>query len=90
MGKQINDYIGYEDFLKVAEQAVKSGCKILKKEHGKIVRGNSSEMLTPDSNRYYFYLPEAGELEIQIQNNEECIGGYGSSGTVCVERERRL
>lgn len=85
MGKQINYYIEYMEFLKVAEQAVKSDCIVLKKENGKIVRGNSVEVITQDCNRYYFYLPEAGELEIQTQNNTECVGGYNSSGNVVIE-----
>ena len=85
MGKQINYYIGYEDFLKVAGQALISGCIILKKENGKFVRSNNIEMITQDNNRHYFYLLEAGDLEIQIRNDEECIGGYGSSGNVVIE-----
>lgn len=85
MGKQINYYIGYEDFIKLAEQAVKNGCIILKKEHGKYVRDNSVRIITQDCNRYYFYIPEAGVLELQMHDDNEFIGGYNSSGNVVIE-----
>lgn len=85
MGKQINYYIGYEDFQKLAEQAVKSGCIILKKEYGKYVRDNSVGIIAQDCNRYYFYLPEAGELEFQMHDDNEFVGGYNSSGNVLIE-----
>ena len=85
MGKQINYYMGYKDFLQVAECAVKNGCVLLKEENGKFIRSNNIKMITEDNNRYYFYFPEAGDLEIQIRNNNECIGGYDSSGNVVIE-----
>ena len=85
MGKQINYYIGYEDFLKVAEQAIKNGCVILKKEYGKYVRSNDIGIISQDCNRYYFYLPEAGDLETQTHDENEFIGGYNSSGNVVIE-----
>lgn len=85
MGKQINYYIGYKEFLKIAECAVKNGCIILKKEYGKYVRDNSVGIITQDCNRYYFYLPEAGDLEPQMHDDNEFVGGYNSSGNVVIE-----
>lgn len=85
MGKQINYYIGYEDFKKLAEEAVKNGCIILKKEYGKYVRSSSVEIITQDCNQYYFYLPEAGDLELKMFDDNEFIGGYNSSGNVVIE-----
>lgn len=85
MGKQINYYIGYKDFIKLAEQAVKNGCMILKKEYGKYVHDNSVRIITQDCNRYYFYLPEAGKLELQMHDNNEFVGGYNFSGNIVIE-----
>lgn len=85
MGKQINYYIGYNNFLKIAQQALDSGCEILKKENGKIIHSNSIDIVTQDTNRYFFYLPEAGDLTFDIRNGEEYIGGYHSSGNVIME-----
>ena len=85
MGKQINYYMGYDEFKMLAEQAIKSGCIIVKKENGKFVRGNSVEIITQDCNKYYFYLPEAGDLEVQMNGDYKFIGGYNSSGNVVIE-----
>ena len=85
MGKQINYYMGYDEFKMLAEQAIKSGCTIVKKENGKYVRGNSVEIITQDCNKYYFYLPEAGDLEVQMNGDYKFIGGYNSSGNVVIE-----
>ena len=85
MGKQINYYIGYEDFQKLAEQAVKSDCTILKKEGGKYIHDNSIGIITQDRNRYYFYLPEAGKLEFQMYDTNELVYGYNSLGNAMIE-----
>lgn len=85
MGKQINYYMGYDDFLEIAQLAVDSGCEIVKNENGKIICSKGSEIVRPDCNRYFFYLPEAGPLNSCIQNGIECIGGYNSSGNVILE-----
>lgn len=85
MGRQINYYMGYEDFLLVAQQAIASGCKILKTDNGKVLIGDTIDFISKDVNRYYFYVPEAGELGIQISNGRESIGGYSPSGNVTIE-----
>lgn len=71
MGKQINYYIEYEDFLSIAEKALKNGCEIIKKVDKKFIRSRDISIVTRDCYDYYFYLPEAGELI--IENNE--VGG---------------
>ncbi len=85
MGKQINYYMGYHDFLPIAQNALDSGCEILTREPGKLIRSNNISIVTPDRHNYYFYLPEAGPLDIQIRNGQESIGGYHSSGNVLIE-----
>lgn len=85
MGKQINYYIGYNDFLSIAQKALDSGCEILAVEQGRVLRSNHISIVTPDRYNYYFYLPEAGPLDIQIRNNQETIGGYNASGNVLIE-----
>lgn len=85
MGKQLNYYMGYSGFLKVAQQALDSGCEILKKDNAKIIRSDHISIVTSDTNRYFFYLPQAGQLEIQVRNGEESVGGYCASGIVVIE-----
>ena len=36
MGKQISYWLGYEDFLKIAQAALECGCIIIKKVSGKL------------------------------------------------------
>ena len=41
MGKQINYWMGYEDFLQVAQAALDCGCVIIKKSaDGKLIYGH--------------------------------------------------
>lgn len=85
MGKQINYYIGYDDFLSLTQKALDSGCEILAMEQGRVIHSNHISIITPDRYNYYFYLPEAGSLEIQIRNGLESVGGYNTSGNVLIE-----
>lgn len=85
MGAQINYYIGYADFRKLAEEAVKCGCVIWKAENGTYIQSGNVEIITPDCSQYYFYVPDAGELEIQARNGAERIGGYNPSGNLVIE-----
>ena len=86
MGKQINYWLGYEDFLPIAQAALDSGCIIIKSVGGKLVYGNTLDIVTKDKQYYYFYVPEAGELiSRQLPSGDECIGGYDSSGNVVIE-----
>ena len=65
MGKQINYYMDYESFLKIAELALSEGCLILKNTHTPEPQQpqNDTSIVTEDCMRYYFYLPELAELE---------------------------
>lgn len=85
MGQQINYYMGYSDFLHIAQLAFNSGCVLLKRANGKIVQGDSIRIVTPDTNRYYFYFPEAGKLKIKVRNKEEHFDNLYSSGNAVIE-----
>lgn len=86
MGKQINYYMGYKDFLSIAQKALECGCKILKRVDGKMVQGESGDFVTEAEKRYYFYLPEAGDLYVKtLPNGMESVGGYNSTGNVVIE-----
>lgn len=41
MGKQINYWLGYEDFLKIAQVALDCGCIIIKKGSEKLLYGKT-------------------------------------------------
>lgn len=68
MGKQVNYYMDYESFLKIAQAALDEGCLILTKKHTPEppIPHNSISAITEDQTSYYFYLPELGELEYGI------------------------
>ena len=57
MGKQINYYMGYTDFLKVAQAAIDSGCVIYRhsKENGKwqLSCGNTLDIINVSSKNKY-------------------------------------
>ncbi len=66
MGKQINYYIGYNEFLSVAQAALDCGSVIYRKsfEKGKwqLSKGTDINIIDENCRSYYFYLPEAGEF----------------------------
>ena len=87
MGKQINYWLEYEGFLKIAEAALQKGCEILKVDNGKVIRGNAISIITPNSFNYYFHYPPAGEVVIgSFQDGREFINsGYTPSGNTLIE-----
>lgn len=85
MGKQINYYMGFDDFRKLAQYALDIGCVIWKQEKAKIVCGNSVDIVVPDRFQYYFSLPEAEKVIIHILDSKRRIGGYDQSGNVVIE-----
>ena len=86
MGKQINYYLEYEGFLKIAEAALFRGCEILKKVDGKIIRGNDISMITPDCYDYFFHYIPAGEVIVKDYNGKEYVdNGYTPSGNTLIE-----
>lgn len=88
MGKQINYYMGYQEFQLIVQKALECGCKILKSVDGKMVQGESVDFVTEAEERYYFYLPAAGELCVRtLLNGMETVGGYNASGNVVIEAD---
>lgn len=86
MGKQINYWMGYEDFLHIAQAALDCGCVIIKSVSGKLVYGKTLNIVTKEEHYYYFFVPEAGELTAQkIPFDLDNIGGYSASGITIIE-----
>lgn len=78
MGKQINYWPGYEDFLQIAETALDCSCVIIRYAAGReLVYGRTSDIVTADWYRYFFYVPEAGALmgqQIPFESRRAVIG----------------
>lgn len=86
MGKQINYWMGYEDFQQVAQAALDCGCVIVKPVSGKMEYGQTLDIVTPGEKRYYFHVPAAGELvPIPLPSGKERIGGFNETGNVVIE-----
>lgn len=86
MGKQINYWLGYEDFLKIAQAALDCGCVIIKSVSGKPVYGQTLDIVTENERGYYFHVPEAGELSGRpIPLEAAAIGGYTAFGNTVIE-----
>ncbi|MBD5131575.1 MAG: hypothetical protein HDT28_03130 [Clostridiales bacterium] len=87
MGKQINYWLDYDGFLKIAETALQKGCEILKKENGKVIRGNDISLITPNCFDYFFHYPPAGEVKIgAFEDGREYVdSGYTPSGNTLIE-----
>lgn len=88
MGKQINYWMDYENFVLLAEKALELGCIIYQRkadEQGKIVYGKDISIVTANVRDYYFYFPEAGKIMINIINGRECISTIGESGQAIIE-----
>lgn len=77
MGKQINYYIGYEDFLSVAQAALDSGCIIYRQsfENGKfkLISGTTLDTIRPNCTGYYFHNPEIGNFDIELISEKQYV-----------------
>lgn len=86
MGKQINYWLGYEDFLKIAQAALDCGCIIIKKVSGKLMYGQALDIVTEHEHYYWFYVPEAGALSGKtLPFNDTDIQGYSPAGNTVIE-----
>lgn len=86
MEKQINYWLGYEDFLQIAQVALDSGCIIIRPDFEKLIYGQTLDMITENKRQYYFYLPEAGKLmaqQIPLQGRQAI--GYNAAGNTVIE-----
>ncbi len=74
MGMQINYWMEYEKFCELAELALSLGCVIMKRDEdtGKYIYSQDVSIISKDCWFYYFYLPEAGTLQMRkIKFGEE-------------------
>ena len=85
MGKQINYYMGVDDFRQLAQYALDIGCVICKQDNSEIVRSNSVDIVMPDYKKYFFYLPEVEKTLLQLQDDKQKIDGYNKSVNVLIE-----
>lgn len=77
MGKQINYYMGYHDFLSVAQAALDSGCVIYRHtyEDGRwrLIPGTALDVVQPDCRQYYFHVPESGSFDIKLVSGNQYV-----------------
>ncbi|MEW4413813.1 hypothetical protein [Clostridium sp. AN503] len=92
MGKQINYWMDYDNFLMVAQKAVDLGCKIIKEDLklGRVIESGDISIIThygkSNHTEYYFHLPEAGAIEIRSVDSKECLDyGYTATGNSIIE-----
>ncbi len=90
MGKQINYYMEYESFIRIAEKALELGCEIIQAEHAnQISRGFSADLVTPDCKSYFFHVPEAGEVTFKkdMYGKSYVNDGYSASGNSLIQAD---
>lgn len=92
MGKQINYWMDYDNFLLVAQKAVDLGCTIIKvdRKQGKVIKSQDIGIITPNGKScnasYYFHLPAAGDIKILTVNGKECLDyGFTATGNAVIE-----
>ena len=87
MGKQINYYMEYESFVCIVKKAIELGCEIIKSDKtGEIIRDYSVNIVTKEDKRYFFHIPEAGDVKIKKINGKRHIdNGYSASGSTLIE-----
>ncbi len=88
MGKQINYWMDYENFILLAEKALELGCVIYRiraDKNGKIIFGKDIRVVIPEEWNYIFYFPEAGEIKIEILDGTEYIKRFADGGQALIE-----
>ncbi len=88
MGKQINYFIEYDNFILLAQKALEIGCKILKEDlqTGIVIESDSTDIISKECLDYYFYIPETGKYKVEkIGNRERIDYGYNASGLTMIE-----
>ena len=77
MGKQINYYMGYKDFLSVAQTALNYGCIIYRHsfENGKwkLIGGTTLDIIKENCCRYYFHIPAIGNIHIDLKSDNQYV-----------------
>lgn len=92
MGKQINYWMDFDDFLLVAQKAVDLGCTVVREDlkSGKVIESRDIGIITPygkyNHTGCYFHLPEAGAIKVLTVNGRECLDyGYTATGNSTIE-----
>lgn len=80
MGKQTSFYMEREVFQELAQEALDCGCLILRQNGSKIVSAQDTSIITAGCDQYYFYLPEAGEI-----NEDLPLGCFNVNGSMVIE-----
>lgn len=86
MGKQINYWAGYDDFLKIAQVALDCGCIIIKKSKGELLYGQTLDIVTEHEHSYWFYVPAAGNFygkKFPFDNDD--IPNYSLAGNTVIQ-----
>ena len=77
MGKQINYYMCYKDFLSVAQAALNCGCIIYRHsfENGKwkLIGGTTLDTVKENCWRYYFHNPAIGDFDIELISDNQYV-----------------
>ena len=77
MGKQINYYMGYTDFLSVAQAALNCGCIVYRHsfENGKwkLIGGTTLDTVKENCWRYYFHNPAIGDFDIDLISDKQYV-----------------
>lgn len=87
MGKQINYYMEYESFVRLAEKAAELGCEIIRRGGpDEVIGRDPAGTVTRDCTRYYFHIPEAGDTEKKTVKGKSIIdNNYSRSGNTLIE-----
>lgn len=77
MGKQINYYMSYTDFLSIAQAALDCGCIVYRHvfENGKwkLIGGTTLDIVKENCRRYYFYNPAIGDFDIELIGDNQYV-----------------
>ena len=97
MGKQINYWMDYDNFLLLSQKALDLGCTIVKEnlDQGRVIESESISLITPyetySRTSYYFHLPEAGEIRILNADGKDYLDyGFTATGNAMIEADYSL
>lgn len=97
MGKQINYWMDYDNFLSLSQKALDLGCTIVKEDldQGRVIESESISLITPyetySRTSYYFHLPEAGEIRILTADGKDYLDyGFTATGNAMIEADYSL
>ena len=80
MGKRMSFYMEREVFEELAQYAIDRGCLILRQSGKKIIVSQDTSVITPNCPQYYFYLPEAGDLDMGLP-----LGCFNKNSRLLIE-----